>query len=122
MESNVIQRTYKRFKRAQRVRSGLHGTAEKPRLCVKRSNQHISVQLIDDEAGVTLGSASTFAKELRAKNLGKSKEGARVVGQKIAEAAKQKQITRCVFDRGSRKYHGIIAEVGNAAREAGLQF
>ena len=122
MESNIIYRSYKRGKRALRVRNKLHGTAEQPRLCVSKTNQHISVQLIDDEAGVTLGAATTLAKELRAKNLGKSKEAARVIGKKIAELAGQKQITRCVFDRGRHKFHGIIAEVGNAAREGGLQF
>ncbi len=122
MESSVKNRMKKRLKRAQRVRSSLFGTAEKPRLSVLKTNQHITAQLIDDERGVTLGSASTLMKELRSKKLGRTKEAAKIIGQKIAEIAKSQQISRCVFDRGRYQFHGIIADVGNAARESGLQF
>jgi len=122
MESTVIQRNRKRIKRAIRVRKHLHGTADKPRFTILKSNRHIAVQLIDDEKGVTITSASTLMKEMRSRKLGKSKEAARVIGQKIAELAKGQQITMCVFDRGRYKFHGVIAEVANAARESGLQF
>jgi large subunit ribosomal protein L18 len=122
MESSLINRTRKRLKRAARVRQKLRGTAEKPRLTVMKSNRHIAAQLIDDEQGVTLVSASTLMKKFRTKKLARNKEAARLIGTEIAELAKGKQITNAVFDRGFLKYHGVIAELANAAREAGLQF
>lgn len=121
MESNIKKRNARRVRRSLRVRSQTRGTALKPRMCVVRSNKHLSVQVIDDDAGVTLFSAGTLSKgpnELR----GKSKEAARLIGAKIAEAAKQRNITEVVFDRGHYKYHGLLAELADSAREAGLQF
>ena len=122
MESSLINRNRKRLKRAFRVRQNLRGTAEKPRLSVMKSNRHIAVQLIDDEKGITLASASTLMKKFRSKNLTSNKEAARIIGTELGEIAKDKQITTVVFDRGFNKYHGVIAELANAAREAGLQF
>jgi large subunit ribosomal protein L18 len=122
MESSLINRNRKRIKRAFRVRQNLRGTAEKPRLTVMKSNRHIAVQLIDDEKGITLASASTLMKKFRSKKLTSNKEAARVIGTEVGEIAKEKQITTVVFDRGFYKYHGVIAELANAAREAGLQF
>lgn len=88
-----------------------------------RSNSHIFAQLIDDEKGFTLASAGTVMKDFRDKKLGKkSKDAARAIGAALAEAAKQKNIVNVVFDRGFNKYHGLLAEVANAARETGLQF
>jgi large subunit ribosomal protein L18 len=122
MESSLINRNRKRLKRAYRVRQNLRGTAEKPRLTVLKSNRHIAVQLIDDEKGITLASASTLMKKFRSQKLTSNKEAARVIGTELGEIAKDKQITTVVFDRGFYKYHGVIAELANAAREAGLQF
>lgn len=116
-------RDQRRIRRSWRVRKHVRGSAIKPRLSVFKSNQHIFAQLIDDEAGVTLASAGTVMKEFRAKNLGrKSKEAARQIGALLAEAAKGRNIQHVVFDRGRYKYHGLLAEVANAARETGLQF
>ncbi len=122
MESHLIQRNRKRFKRAASVRKYIRGSAEKPRLSVMKSNQHIAAQIIDDEAGTTLVSAATLMKKFRAKKLGNNKEAARLIGTELAERAKEKNITTVVFDRGFHKYHGVIAELANAAREAGLKF
>lgn len=122
MDKSLLDRNRKRLKRAIRVRKYLRGNGVKPRLAVVKSNKHISVQLIDDEQGITLASANTQMKQFRAKKLTKNKEAARIIGTKIAELAKEKQIQTVVFDRGYNKYHGVIAELANAAREAGLQF
>lgn len=122
MESNLIQRNKKRLKRAQSVRMNLRGSAEKPRLSVMKSNLHIAAQLIDDEAGVTLASASTMMKKFRSKTLGNNKVAAKLIGTELAERAKEKNISTVVFDRGHNRYHGVIAELADAARAAGLQF
>ncbi len=123
MINNLKKRQVRRRRRVLRVRRQVKGTAEKPRLSVFKSNKHIFAQLIDDDKGVTIASAGTVTKELRDQKLGKrSKESARKVGMLIAEAAKQKNIVNVVFDRGFNKYHGLLAEVANAARETGLQF
>jgi len=120
MSCKLLNRKKTRRNRAMRVRKRLRGTASKPRLSVTKSLRHIGVQIIDDELGVTLVSFSTFSKE--AKGHKKSKEGARFVGEKIAELAKKKNISTVVFDRGRFKYHGLIAELADAARENGLKF
>lgn len=112
-----------RKRRALRVRQTLKGCQQKPRLSVVKSNKHIQVQLIDDEAGVTLGGTATFAKEFVNSEFGrKSKASAKKLGEKIAEIAKEKNIKEVVFDRGPFKYHGVLAELADAARAAGLQF
>lgn len=122
MESSLIQRNQKRIKRAHRVRRTLRGSSAKPRLSVMKSNQHIAAQLIDDESGITLVAASTLMKKFRTKTRGNNKEAARMIGIELAQRAKEKNITTVVFDRGFYKYHGVIAELANAAREGGLQF
>jgi large subunit ribosomal protein L18 len=123
MIKDLIKRNERRLRRCMRVRKNVRGTAAKPRLSVLKSNRHICAQLIDDESGLTLASAGTVTKEFRDRQLGrKSKESARQVGVRLAELAKQKEISSAVFDRGFNKYHGLLAEVANAAREAGLQF
>ncbi len=112
-----------RSKRALRVRQSLRGTSAKPRLCVVKSNCHIQAQLIDDETGKTLGGTATFAKEFRSTEFSrKNKASARKLGEQIAEIAKSKNIKEVVFDRGPFKYHGILAELAEAARAGGLQF
>ena len=123
MINDLVKRNVRRRRRLLRVRKSVKGTAEKPRLSVFKSNKHICAQLIDDQKGVTLASAGTITKEFRDSKLGKkSKEAARQVGAKLAETAKQMNILTAVFDRGFNKYHGLLAEVANAARETGLQF
>ena len=89
-----------------------------------KSNQHLFAQIIDDENGVTLAGVGTMSKDLRTKGkmLKKSKSAAKEVGAKIAELAKEKNIEKVVFDRGRYKFHGLIAELAGAAREAGLKF
>lgn len=112
-----------RIKRALRVRKGIHGTAVKPRLCVIKTNKHIQVQLIDDDQHATLGSVSTFSKEFKNTEFsGKNKASAAKLGEKIAQIAQEKNIKEIVFDRGPFKYHGILAALADAARNAGLQF
>jgi large subunit ribosomal protein L18 len=123
MHNEMKKRNARRTKRALRIRKHVRGTAEKPRLSVYKTNRHISAQLIDDEAGLTIVSAGSMTKENRATDFNKkSKDAAKHIGTKIAEMAKTKQILTVVFDRGRYKYHGVIAELANAAREAGLQF
>ena len=107
-----------RQKRKKHIRKTVTGTAEKPRLCVFRSAKHIYAQLIDDETQQTLASASS----LKADGSGGNRDGAREVGRQIAEAAKGRNISTVVFDRNGYLYHGRVAALADAAREAGLQF
>ena len=93
---------------------------ERPRLAVFRSNKHISAQVIDDRAGVTLAAASTYEKDLAGAT--GNKEAAAKVGQLVAERAKAAGVTAVVFDRGGNLYHGRVAAVADAAREGGLEF
>lgn len=123
MLNELQSRNTKRKRRSLRVRKQVRGSRDKPRLSVFKSLKHICAQLIDDERGVTLASASTHTPLLRQKNLGKkSKQAAREVGILLANAAKQKNIQSVVFDRGHYKYHGLLAELADAARQSGLQF
>ena len=111
-----------RLRRHRRVRKKIVGTAERPRLAVHRSNKHLSVQVIDDESGRTLASASTVEADQRAAGTGGSVAAATRVGTLIAERAKAAGIDKVVFDRGGFAYHGRIAAVAAAARDAGLEF
>lgn len=113
-------RKAERTRRHIRVRRKISGTAECPRLCVYRSNTNIYVQIIDDVAGVTLISASTLDKEVKVKHA--NKEAAKEVGALIAKRALEKNIKTVVFDRGGYIYHGVVKELAEAAREAGLEF
>jgi large subunit ribosomal protein L18 len=110
-----------RQRRHARVRKAVHGTAERPRLAVFRSNKHISVQLIDDRAGHTLVAASSVEPALRAGATGNIDE-AKQVGTLLAERAKAAGVTRVVFDRGGNLYHGRVAALADAARAGGLEF
>lgn len=123
MIKDLQKRDVRRKRRVMRVRKRVRGNHLKPRLCVFKSNKHLSAQLIDDENGVTLASAGTMTKEFRKGKEGKkSIESARSIGTQIAELAKGKNIQNVIFDRGHRKYHGLLAELANAARDSGLQF
>jgi large subunit ribosomal protein L18 len=118
-----INRSKARIRRHKRVRKSVHGTPERPRLNVYRSLNDIYAQVIDDEAGVTLVSASSIDKDLRGKMKGKNKtEQARLVGEAVAERAKDKGLKMVVFDRGGYKYIGRIKALADAAREGGLEF
>ncbi len=119
MDISVIKTKQKRVKRAVRVRKKLKGSLSRPRLCVYKSNCHIYAQIIDDERGVTLASASTNSKEFKAK---RNAVGAAVVGETIAKAALGQDIRAIVFDRGPFKYHGVIKALADKARECGLEF
>lgn len=110
-----------RHRRHARLRRKIVGTADRPRMSVFRSNKHISVQLIDDVNGTTLASASTLEGDLRGGATGNADAAAKV-GALIAERANTAGITSVVFDRGGNKYHGRIASLADAAREAGLEF
>lgn len=109
-----------RLKRHIRVRSKISGTTQRPRLAVYRSNANISAQIIDDEAGNTLVSASTL--EASFEGIGSNKEAAGKIGQLIAERAIAKGITEVVFDRGGYIYHGRVSELADGARKGGLKF
>lgn len=104
----------------KRIRAGISGTQERPRLAVFRSINHIYAQVIDDEQGRTVVSAASIEKDLRGK--GGNVEGAKVVGRVVAERAKDKGITKVVFDRGGYQYHGRVKALADAARQAGLEF
>lgn len=110
-----------RIKRKQRVRKRVRGTDEKPRLCVYRSLKYTYAQLISDESGKVLGSASTRQVKGEEKSA-RCVESAKALGIKIAEIAKEKNISRVVFDRNGYLYHGRVAAVADGAREAGLEF
>lgn len=112
-----------RLKRHYRMRRDVVGTAERPRLNVFRSLKHIYAQIIDDETGKTLVSASTNDKELReAIENGGNVEAAKKIGQEVAKKAIAQGIKKVVFDRGGYIYHGRVAAVAAGAREAGLEF
>ena len=111
-----------RIRRHRRVRKKVHGTAERPRLAVYRSNKHITVQVIDDDLGHTLAAASSTETDQRAAGSGGSVAAAERVGQLIAERAKAAGVTTIVFDRGGYAYHGRVAAIADAARNAGLEF
>ena len=115
-----IDRKATRQRRHLRVRTKVSGTAECPRLCVYRSNTNLYAQIIDDVAGNTIVSASTLDKAIKTKHA--NKEAAKEVGTLIAKRAIEKNIKTVVYDRGGYIYHGIIKELAEAAREAGLEF
>lgn len=123
MENSQIKASGRKIRRAMRVRKHVQGTDSKPRMCVVKTNKHIEVQLINDEAGKTVASLSTNSKELKkTENAKKNKASAKVIGSMIAEKAKKLGITQVVFDRGPFRYHGILAELADSARAGGLQF
>lgn len=104
----------------KRIRSRVAGTPERPRLVVFRSVNHIYAQVIDDQQGHTLAAAGSTEKDMRGK--GGNVDGAKLIGKAVAERAKEKGITKVVFDRGGYLYHGRIKALADAARQAGLEF
>ncbi|MER6792229.1 50S ribosomal protein L18 [Amycolatopsis mediterranei] len=115
------RRRVAKARRHFRLRKKVSGTEQRPRLVVKRSSRHIAVQVIDDLAGHTLVSASTLEADIRSFD-GDKKAKAAKVGELVAARAKNAGISAVVFDRGGNAYHGRIAALADAAREAGLEF
>ena len=104
--------------RANRTRAKIHGTAERPRLSVNISNQHIIAQVIDDDKGITLAYATTVGSKIS----GSMTEKAAEIGKLIADKAKKAKVTKVVFDRGSKLYAGRMSALADAARKEGLEF
>jgi large subunit ribosomal protein L18 len=118
-----VNKNKSRLKRHLRVRKKIQGTGARPRLNIFRSSKHMYAQIIDDQTGQTLISASTMDKGLSGQvNNGGNVEAAKLVGKLVAERAKEKGINQVVFDRGGYLYHGRIQALADAAREAGLDF
>ncbi|HAK42286.1 MAG TPA: 50S ribosomal protein L18 [Clostridium sp.] len=118
---NKADRKLSRERRHLRVRKKIHGTAERPRLAVFRSEKNIYAQIIDDVAGRTLVAASSLDKDFSLK-VGSNKEAAKLVGEAVAKKAIEVGITEVVFDRGGYVYHGRVQMLAEGAREAGLKF
>ena len=122
MSQNISRNDIRKRKHA-RVRAKISGTGERPRLCVFRSLAQIYAQVIDDTTGQTLASASTLDKEIKEQGIANgNKQGAAAVGKLVAARALDKGVTNVVFDRGGYIYHGRVAALAEAAREAGLKF
>ncbi|MDP2920486.1 MAG: 50S ribosomal protein L18 [Dehalococcoidia bacterium] len=119
----VFNRKLARAKRHVRIRAKLSGTAERPRLCVFRSLNHVYAQVIDDVKGNTLVMASSIDKDIKEQVDGKKKgEVSELVGTAVAKRALEKGVTQVAFDRGGYRYHGRVKALGEAARKAGLKF
>lgn len=118
MATNLAKKLLNRSLRKARVRSKVHGTAERPRLSVTISNMHVSAQLIDDDKGHTIASATTVG----AKTAGTMTEKSAAIGTEIAKKAKKVKVTAVVFDRNGRQYAGRLSALADAARKEGLEF
>jgi large subunit ribosomal protein L18 len=122
MSVSSQKKTELRKRRHYRVRKKVQGTAARPRLSVFRSSTHITAQLIDDRAGKTVASAATVEAEIKSAGGTGNKTAAAAVGRLLAERAKSAGVTKVVFDRGGFRYHGRVAALADAARDAGLEF
>ena len=109
----------RRYRRKLSIRKKINGSADRPRLCVFRSNKHLTIQVIDDNAQLTLFSVQTYGKN--AVVAGSNKDGAKIVGTAVAEGLKGKKISTAVFDRNGYKYHGVVASLVEAVRENGIK-
>ena len=120
--SGVTDRKQRRIRVKRRYKNAVHGTAARPRLSVYRSLRHLYAQVIDDDSGVTLASASTLEKDAAGglKATG-NREAGSLLGKLIAERAKEHGVEAVVFDRGGFRYHGVIRAIADGAREAGLK-
>lgn len=120
--SKVNSTQVARARRHRRVRKKLSGTPERPRLAVFRSNRHVVAQVIDDTSGRTLAAASSLEASVRGAGPTGNRSAATAVGKLVAERAKAAGVSQVAFDRGGFMYHGRVAAVADAAREAGLEF
>lgn len=116
--NRLVSKAKNSFRRANRVRTVVQGTPERPRLSVHISNQHVTAQIIDDSISKTIVSASTVGK----KHTGSKTELAVIIGTEVAKKAKAKKIKTVAFDRGSKLYHGRVKALADAARKEGLDF
>ncbi len=118
-----VERNKQRKRRHQRIRKKVVGTPERPRLNVYRSLSHMYAQVIDDMSGHTMAAASTLEDDVQSQANAKSKtELARLVGEMVAERAKEKGVDQVIFDRAGYKYHGRVQALAEGAREGGLKF
>ncbi|MBJ7504749.1 MAG: 50S ribosomal protein L18 [Ilumatobacteraceae bacterium] len=122
MTTTAQKRHELRLRRHRRVRKKVRGTAVRPRLAIYRSNKHLIAQVIDDDSGRTIASASSLEADFRKTQSGSTVAAAAAVGSLVAERTKQAGISSVVFDRGGFLYHGRIAAIAEAARAAGLEF
>jgi large subunit ribosomal protein L18 len=120
MLRKMIEKDRKKLKRKIHIRKRISGSAERPRMTVFKSNRSLSIQIIDDDKGHTLASASTLEKELR--NIKATKEGAEKLGEIMGKRLLEKNINTVVFDRSGYLYHGVVKAMADGARKAGLQF
>jgi len=120
MIKKLNEKDRKRLKRKVHIRKRVHGTAERPRMTVSRSNSNIAVQIIDDDTGCTLASVSTLEKDLA--SLKANIASGTKVGEEIGRRLKEKSITQVVFDRNGYLYHGVVKAVADGARSAGINF
>lgn len=119
----TVKKELRRNKIRRRIRSTIRGTAERPRLCIYKSNKHVYAQLVNDKLGVTLVGASTQSDALEEEVKDKTKsEAAEIVGKHLAEVANEKGINKAVFDRSGYRYHGVVKALAEGAREGGLDF
>lgn len=118
----VKQKIMLRQKRVWRIRKKVSGTAERPRLCVSFTNKHIYAQAIDDVAAKSLVTVSSLGKDLKSEKLSANRESAVRIGKAFAEKAKAAGISKVVFDRHGRPYHGRVKEFAEAVREGGIEF
>ncbi|MCH9634667.1 MAG: 50S ribosomal protein L18 [Chlamydiae bacterium] len=123
MESSTLSAKRRKNKRVLRIRKRVTGSSDRPRLCISKSNQYFSVQVIDDSKGITLASMTTASKEFKeaAKKSTKT-DLAKIIGNEIAKSCVEKGVSKAVLDRRGSRYHGIIAAFADSAREKGLQF
>ncbi len=122
MINELKKRDVQRRRRSFRVRNKVRGSALKPRLSVYKSNKHLYVQLIDDEAGKTLFGLGTMSASAKGTHDKKSKDACRFLGEKVAVKASELGVQSVIFDRGRFTYHGLLSQFADAAREAGLKF
>ncbi|MBI3793339.1 MAG: 50S ribosomal protein L18 [Nitrospinae bacterium] len=118
---NTVLKKVLRAKRRFRIRKNLSGTAERPRLAVFRSNKHFGLQVIDDTKGVTIVSVFTQEKELKGKFKGNNVAAAKEAASILAKRAKEKGVTKMVFDRSGYAYHGRVKQIAESLRENGVQ-
>lgn len=118
--NRLSDKRHKHIRRRLRIRKKLIGTATRPRLSVYKSHRNVSVQAIDDTTGRTLAAISTLEREFS--GMGKSVEKVRIIGKKMGERLKMKNIEMVIFDRNGYNYHGIVKAIAEGAREAGLTF
>ena len=119
---SIISKNEARLRRKVRIRKKISGTPERPRLVIYRSNAHLYAQVVDDAAGTTLAATSTLVLSKGSDKVHCNKTGADLVGKEIARLAKEKSITKVVFDRNGYLFHGRIKAVADGAREGGLEF